>query len=593
MLRTDWKYYIDAVEVNPSRTDKTQIRYKHDDGEIFFTQEFNGDLTFTKSDYLIFKADYDLNDYCKRYEFIIEQKCNHVYQVTYIGSFSLLDGEFDFDKCTFKVKPTLEDKYSCLKLNEDTTINLLDAAVTKYTLTSDYYTYIEFNHNNALQEMVLLTTMDGLFRYNDDCSHTYSVNIYAREVVVLPERLTPDETWTEWDQVVARNNREVPEGFIKWVRNLDYVTITIAAGDIVITCDSSYDSNQDYSLLSDFIKVVVEGIPPVVYVYRTRAYYKYTFLNSLVFLNAEITYINCIKLVDAINFAKDQCSVGDLQSEFFTNATNPVTGIASKTNNIYLIQKSDAKRPSASEQATKGETTWKELMTAIQNYFNVKWYLDVDSNLKIEHISTILKSTGIDITVNPYLKTTANKKKFKFDKNLIYKFEQWNISEAYYEDFKGLPITYSDNCTKKDGKFDSKNYDTGEYMTDLGYLQNKPDKVSDTGFIIVACDANDKIINETGILSGNTILNGSLAISLLHDNYWRHERIFLTGTMNGVSETFESAIKLKQLDKINIIKCCDVDFDPIETINTDLGTAIVENASFNLFDNKLELDLYV
>jgi hypothetical protein len=588
MNRTDWKYYIDAVEVTPAGTDKTSVRYKHDDGEIFFTQEFNGNLIFTGSDYLILKADYDLGNYCKKYELIIEQKCNHIFEVHSMGFFSLLDGEMDLDRCTFKVKPTIEDKYTCIKRNEDVTVNILDTSIQRHVITADCYSYIEF-WTSALSEMDNLVTISGEWEKLGGGYYTRNQTIYAREAVILPDRITPDSTWVEWDGAgPGYNAKEVPELYKKWIRGLDYVTVTVNAGDIFIHWDEAYLNDTTLNYQGKIVQVVSPTE-----IYQSQLFFKYTFLQTCFFLSAEIDYINCVKLTDAVNFAKNQCSIGDLQSQFFTNATNPVTGIASKTNNIYLIQKSDAKRPGASEQATKGETTWKDLMTAIQNYFNVKWCLDDSANLIIEHVSTIVKNSGLDLTVAPYAVRVANKRKFKWDKNLVFKSEQWNVSEAKGEDFKGLPISYSDDCTVKDGKYESKTYDLQDYITDIGFVQAQPDKVSDTGFVIVACDVNDKIINETGILSGKTEINGHLSLSSLHDNYWRHERIFLSGTMNGIAETFESALKLRQLDKINIVKCCDVDFDPSETINTALGVANVESAEYNFFDGKLNLDLYV
>lgn len=591
-MNNNWTYYLDAVtEVNPAGTDKTSIGYKHGDEEIFFTQEFNGDLIFTGADYLIFKADYDLGNYCKRYDIYMVQKCTPLPIIQYVVHFSLNDGEMDLDRCTYKVKPTTIDKYSCIKRNEDVTINLLDSSIARHTITSDCYTYIEFAPTQ-LQEMDLLASISGQWEKTTGGYSTRSQNIYAREAVILPDRITPDDTWVEWDKSnTGFNAKEVSEFHTKWVRGLDYVTITVNAGDILIHYDEAYMNDVTYNYAGKIFQI--DSGPLIPDIYFSHLYFRYSFLNTCYFLNAETNYINCIKLTDAINFAKDQCSINDLQSEFFTNATNPVTILASKTNNIYLIQKSDAKRPGASGQATKGETTWKDLMTAIQNYFNVKWYINDTSNLVIEHISTITKNAGLDLTVSPYVERLANKRKFKWDKNFIFKSEQWNITEAKGDDFKGLPIVYSDDCTVKDGKYESKTYDVQDYITDIGFIQSQADKVSDQGFVIVACDVNDKIINETGILSGKTEINGHLALSSLHSNYWRHERIFLTGTMNGAAETFQSAIKLRQLDKLSIVKCCDVDFNPEETINTALGVANLEGAEYNFLDGKLTLDLYV
>lgn len=602
MLRTDWRYYIDATEVHPSGDNKAAIRYKHDDGEIFFTQEFNGDLTFTKSDYLIFKTDYDLGDYCKRYEFYIEQKCNGTYYVVFMGFFSLLDGEFDLDRCTFKVKPTIEDKYSCLKLIEDVEINLM--TLPKHTITLNQVTSYEFSYYQSagfFQDSTDLGIFQGTWwEYESAGEILFSVHIYAREVIILKEGETPVGTgWNAPNEICYQILNQVPcslqtlnyqeptAGSVKWVRNTSYNPITLLSSDFIMHWDNAtYDNDTTLKNVGEII-----FYNPLFY---THFYFKKTYMANLYSVYNTIDFINAIKLTDAVNLLVSQCDeIGALQSEFFTNSTNPVTGIASKTNNIFLLQNSDVKRPDASQAATIGKITWKDFISIIQNYFNVKSYIDNDSNIVIEHISTIQKSEGLDITVNPYTKTTSQKRKFKFDKNLISKYEHWNTEKMSNIDFVGTDIFYADDCTKKDGKHDAKNYDLKDVVTDINYILKDPEKTNDEGFVLVACDVNNIIINAQGALTCNVKENGYLSISNLHNEFWKHERIFLNGNMNGLQQTFLSALKLRQLEKLNIIKCCNTEFDPVDTINTELGTANVESATFNLFDNKLELDLYV
>jgi hypothetical protein len=598
MLRTDWRYFLEETQVFPSGDDKLNISYSHEEDEIFFTLTLSGEITFKGSDYTQFKTDYDAGEYCKVYTLYIEQKCIAGYEVKFLSQFSLFEGKFDFDRCTYKVTPTIQDTYSCIKRNQDTTIDLLNDTVTRHLITADYYSTLElyvFGNIDLDQACEIVTVINGTMQTDDEaCIFNYPLTIAAREVIVLPKSFRkPDDTWLDWDgndTVYLMNPVSIPKNYVKYVRDLTYVEpITINAGDIVLSHLESYMNSPDYLFMMQ-IGVLTDCGGSDAW-HWGNVLISYDFKERLRFVTTELQYKNAISLVDSLAYAASQCAdVEAFQSAFFTAETNPVTLTASRTANIYLIQKSDAKRPMATQEATKGEITWGNLINTVCNYFNCRWWIE-DNTLRIEHISTIVKNYGIDLTVSPYSETTINRNRISFDTNRILKSESWNTFEYGNDDFKGLPITYADDCTTIGGKYNTKTYELSDIMTDLGYIQLNSDESSDTGFCMIACDGSDKVINEVGKITGNTIINGHLSIANLHDLYHRHNRVWLNGTLNGTSVLFESALKLRKLEPLSIVKCCDTEFNAIDSVTTALGTANVDSASYDLFSNKIKLDL--
>ena len=98
---------------------------------------------------------------------------------------------------------------------------------------------------------------------------------------------------------------------------------------------------------------------------------------------------------------------------------------------------------------------------------------------------------------------------------------------------------------------------------------------------------------EVGQLSGGNIRNGHLSSANLQYHYHRHNRIFLTGTMNGggasPTTTFLSAQPHKLQTEIEFPVCCDDDPDPMNQIRTELGEGKVK--SMNKTKNSVIVEL--
>lgn len=603
MQRTDYRFTLtrdtDTFEATPIGFFDGNFKYEQQEGQLFFRMKYDGNLIFKGSDYAYFKTRYDLNAYCDLYEILIEKYDGSNYVVFWSGYFSMTDCKFDFEKCQVIVTPVVYDKYSCLLRNSENEINLLEDAPTvlngaiKTTLEIELI-YTTSNDNTPYyQQMYFLNnfTLDaGEYTPGD-----YVFRVSGREAINIAENVVLGDGWILWDGNDNRtdyrtiiNRLEPIEGYNKWVRSASYTTWLPVIFDKppIVNFTLHYESLTDKENWVNYGQFKTTTGEIYTIGFHNSVFENETYNNNPVLQYRGYSLIESLtKIIKAICTDFDESTI---TSTFFTNSTNPTTNAASESNNLYLIQNSDAKRPNASNPATKGLLNFKDLMTDLYVYFQVWWYLDDNNNLVIKHQSEIENIPGINITLSPYIKTTAHKKYIEFNKSLIYRYEKWDLNNTDTIDFVGLPIEYDELCSGKEDPR-TKTYN-GQITTDLGHIQQHQDDVSDEGFTLVAAPGG-VIQNRVGLISSRLQANEWLSISRLHNNYWRHNRILRTGKLNGVDTTFISFQKIRKIQEQNIILC--EDFDPLKSVTTELGSAIVNEATFFPLDSKLTLNLSI
>jgi hypothetical protein len=612
MQRTDYRFTLtrdtDTFEVFPEGFFAGSFKYEQEEGQLFFRRNYNGELSFRSSDYEYIKSRYDAGNYCDIYELLIEKKVSGVYQVDWSGYFSMTDGKFDFEKCRYKVNPIVQDKYSCVLRNWENEYNILNlnkSTVYGYGQTLLFFvSYFDPAPPSSFNcGLDLIKTKTITYRVCDELCEEVAIGVtaglYATQLKIIEKGVTPSGAgWNKWDE--GDNCDQYLTAFIREKIN-DY--------DVYFRSFLSYNSapgDDDVVLISDICQSDCSSLSNTPndlgytgkwYKAQSRSglsfWVKSSFYNGYKIDTEHVIGYRGIKLTDAVKFLLNETcsSTYDLISDFLTSSTNPVTGISSKTNNIFLVQKSDAKKPSSSNPATIGNMSFEQMMNNLYSMFQLWWYIDDSDNIVIVHQSEIENNPGINITVSPYIAMTAHKKSIDFDKGLLYRFEKWTFMESKNEDFIGMPIEYAELCTIKDSNNKTKSYEVDSFTTDLAFIQTGFDKISDEGFLVVAADSSNYIINEAGEISGLTQINGHLSLANLHNNYWRHNRILSTGLMNGAQEIFLSTQKIRKLQEQQIVYCGE--FDPMEQVTTELGNANVNEAEFFPLDNKLILNLSI
>jgi hypothetical protein len=626
-----FRFTLSSITVNPQNFGQCSKKYEKENEEIFFRESFNGELIFVDEDFTIFKTAYDDNQLCTNYEILIEKKCSADWIVDWIGYFLLIDGKFDFTNCTYTVTPKKYDKYNCLIKNKEVKVNILNVgSETVNSPTTSFYlffnlflsppvTYLPLTIDVKCYEYLTSTPVTFYhiatrYIYYPEFETGVNVGIYAAEIKYLPIYATIAGTWT---YLVSNDYYK-----IYW-RNWNTFNTTPSDDELLVwpvSTDGIYEDPNEIGYIGHYT-MVYKNLGVVIW--AKSSWYSGVKLDTInridykaVNLNKVIRYI--LNKLCPEDFDLNQA----FESDFFLNATNPVTGDPSCTNNIYLIQNSDANDPFASNPATIGEITFLDLMTWLRVMYQVYWDISDLGIFQLKHISEIVGGIGIDLINHPEVEGLSS---ISWNVDELYEKEKLIMQDKGGNDFIGLPITYNLNCTNENIK---------EYLcsciTDLAYVQIKPDiepytissdiylyilgtyppeyitiagiiatcerksfDVPSEGFIMVSTDGGSPIISvniEVGrITMYNAQINGHLSVANLMYHYWMHNRVLIEGNMNNSDETFLSSQKQKVFNEIEII--LNEEFDPKDYITTTLGNADVKEASYNWNTNTLKLNL--
>lgn len=289
-------------------------------------------------------------------------------------------------------------------------------------------------------------------------------------------------------------------------------------------------------------------------------------------------------------------------SDFFginadsTAPSNTPYDEASENLQDYLwFQKSDVKRPQASNIATSGKTSFKKIMEVLQVMHNVRYRI-AGNELRIEHVSYFSSSAGLDLTAAPYSNYIDGKTSTTYDNTDAAKSERWEWMETVSPMFTCIPIRYAEECLLSDAQ-DEISYPAQEMNSDVLYIQGNPDRVDDKGFVPIAAYRNGSdyyLVQETNLVDSNLYPNSHLAWANLLAHYHTYERLYPTGTMNGDPVTFDSSRRRKVGEPLEIIlsnaSYWDV-FSAGDSVETVIGVGEVTRAEYDTLNCRLNLNI--
>ena len=552
-----YKYYatsrIGTRQLTPFGKLKVSGEKSVNDFRRGYVQKFTGRLTFTGEDFNWFYSLETTTYRCEAIAVSISKYCAGIYVDDWqTGTISFNSGDWDLDQCKVSFEIEVEDKYTCYEDNKDTELNLLN--------------YITGSRQT-------ITLISGTLDYYS-CTRTYDGGV-TEDPDPCPQ--PTGSGWTLYHLKIEINYIGSP-GRVEYY---DYARYDLGGGEYApaivygpvseYLSDGSGSSNETTWQISgadESINEIDNGMP-------LRDVFQ-TFINE-----------HCEDLV--------------LKSDFFqwnpddVTDINYVTGEESKVLNLILFQKSDVKRPNVSSNATIAEISFEDLLKNICIIFNMQWDIQ-GSDFIIEHYSFWQQDDGLDLTESRYAKFVRFKNKYSYATDKMPKYERFKFMEADGADFRGRDITYESACVNKKQGTDEQIYEADLFTTDitmcLSNTASDSAKVSDDGFVLVACDEDNFVLTEAPILTGDYQVNNTLGWAQLHRDYHKHGRVLLEGFMNGALTTFLSSIKTKQQEKLSIPLCCDDDFDPYDLITTGLGEdADVLQYDIDLSTDMLELQL--
>lgn len=290
-------------------------------------------------------------------------------------------------------------------------------------------------------------------------------------------------------------------------------------------------------------------------------------------------------LEDVMNFLCTSlgCGIKGVKSDFFewnppgdapgyVAGINYVTGQANQVSEITILQKSDAKDPSASDPATIGELSLREALSMLWTMFRVQWDIDPANYLRIEHYSYWRNANGLDSTAVE----SAEALIYSGDQYEVPKIERGVWMEARDRDFVGKDIVYSGPCVTQE-KDAEQVHSPGDITTDISLVLNEPDLIDPLGFVLLACfddGSQYNVIIEYGAITGNYVSNAPLSWANLMRDFWTYDRYLWTARMNGEQTVFDGTIPRYSQDEEVMVKCqgCDIlDFDADKLVKTRLG----------------------
>lgn len=556
-------------ELTPLGIDKLAKSWNRDSEQVYYRETLEGDLLFIGADFAFLFAHETGPTRCDLIPFVVQKHCASGWQDQYSGSLSTSDGEWNVSSCSLKIKAQQADEYSCLTSKWEEKINILGYSINNKTVTP----------------------VEGVLEYQlcDTDATPGSVSSPYWCGAGIPE----DFGWAPMYDLLEHISGGLDHWRTMWVRETKTVL-------------SSVTLTSPWILISDNGTNRVYARPALLYNYQDLtnvandivSWYTYDVVGAGVFP----TFDNGVHLNELLTLMLSQaCPSLTLKSNFYQSnpdtisGVNYVTGLNSTVRDLILFQKSDIRRSGASQNATKAMLSLKELLNALKVMHNVRYKIE-GSVFRLEHLSYFSNTLGLNLNLSTYANYVRGKQIYTYDKSRMPKYEEFKMREATYLDFVGLPISYDSYCVNQDSKNNKQSYSTDAILTDVqGVLDQSSDTENLEGIVMIATAPVSgglyAMLSEPGILEPTTRPNNSQALAQLHRDYHRHGRILDTGNMNGVATAFLSTIQTKKGAKLSVPLCCGDTFDPQNMVSTMLGDGQVDQASYNLLTEMLELQL--
>lgn len=551
--------------VNPYNGKDAKLSWNREDERRYDFKKELKELTLVGEDYRFFAALETSENRCNLQSLTVILDCNG-YEADYFtlfkGTFSMSSGKWDLDRCTVKFEIDPLDPYTPLEDNDEDH-NILEYTILQQPfgqpqtvnlgLTIGIEAYACFSNGGT--PLCNQTTLDnGLWGFYKQRNFGFGVvfKVYTRQYLICPCDYTPSSDWTLLE---ACEDDEM-----KYIRY--YVP-----GDTELV-DLSDD--LDLSNLSTPISSIDNGR----------------------------------KLKDVMQELLRRASglvVGpSVVSDFFQwnpqnpTQTNYVTGELNKFSNLIIFQKSDVKRPNTSNNATVGEISFFDLLEQLCEIFNLGYKM-IGDTFRIEHISWFETDLGINLLSIDNKKLLNGTRQYSYDKTKLPKYEKFEFMESGSADFVGTNIVYDSNCVNNDEENRSETK-IDRITTDVIYCLQNPDPdsdVADDGFVIMACDENNNLLSEPGILENNNVVNNVLSWAHLHRDYWKHGRVLPQGIMNNEATDFLSVKPTIKQDQFSAIMDCEdlKVFNPLDKLNGSLGWGFLESAELQLSKCAMTIDL--
>jgi hypothetical protein len=579
-MLTGYTFFVDdgvtETEVFP-RVNTLVFNDTPDDTNKFYRKVLQTRMIFAGDDYTLLKAEEDAAT-CSVWDFIIKYQTAEVFR-GFIRFNTSSIAEIDVSNCRINVKVQSSDDYTCFLRAWDDEINIFIGTSTNAVLT--HYGTIECETcidiiAEPSYPLLSVPFAECSPALDDADGWTITSNVADS---VFPDEVEPPPiglTTIYCRQFVddASHVAEPPgDGWINvtggWART---ITATMDLATSALTPNGANELIQAF--FTPGLDLTDEDAPVI-----------NTIDNGVLLNDILETFIPCSLTVVSDFF--------NINPDATAPANTPYTYADENLQNIIVWQKSDVKRPGASNNATNGKWNFKSLLTQLRVLFNVRFRV-VGTDFRIEHVSYFEDATsnGEDLATD-HPDRILGKHSYQIDDAKVPKSERWQFMEAVSEAFTGEPITYT--CFSDESKAED-TFVADRVNCDIPELTNSPDSYQDDGFVFGACHEDGGtyyLITSENPLDSTLYLNGPLCIPNLLANLHTYERPLISGTLNGAPTTFDSAIRRKRQTAL-VIPFGAADYfawNPADLVNTQMGWGEVDNASWNAATCQLTLNV--
>ena len=578
-----YKVFIDTIERNPTNLGSLSINFEKEEenGALFFRKALSDSLIFKGVDYEYFAG---ITDICQEIDIDIQQDCGSGYVSVFVGVTAITKCSFNPNRCTVTVEVAVQDDYTCILDNIDKEVNILEEPNRQDGVQVNSFQSFQFRLFDT--GALIPPTSSWSFTGASFTSATgEGFFVWGRKITTtncvagVPQAPPDDGSGLVWTLLIDACGATGTSTYFRQLTAAEKTNISSNLAyteDVVPNCPPAAAAPALSTLIATLTQV--------------------TSCVSAYLLNSAATTVNIQNgrlLTDVIDFilSENGCTQ-TLLSDFFTNVTNPVTGLnPSTTNELILYEKSDIVRPTASEKASKSIATFGQLMNDLSTLFNVRWNVS-GTDLIIEHISDLAQSVGLDLTTYQGGKWIKNKSQFDYLDAEIPLEEKYKFPvDTIGIDFAGYPIEYSSTCSTLNESI----YQTQLIETEFSRIYDNSNEGLD-GLVLVA----PFTLNATGVFSSKAENgritnifqpNAPLGYGALLPDYHTWDRPLPNGDINNIATVMDSTKPLKQQQELIVPFCCVNDFNPIELVRTNLGDGQVLEASYNLKTKSLNLTL--
>lgn len=236
---------------------------------------------------------------------------------------------------------------------------------------------------------------------------------------------------------------------------------------------------------------------------------------------------------------------------------NYVTGQSNLLNNIYVLHSTDLK-PDVELNSNDNilEISYKDFFDDLNIGYNdsLIWFMDENKNLHIEHKKFTDRIENFINILDINLNVIGDYSSYDFDKDKIYARTEIESINSGYIDFLKSTIEFKKIVSNKRGKDLVKEITSKYISTDIQYAIENPTNLKN-GMILCATETVDGEIvvrYGTGSKTGQSVLNGDLALSTTLATYGNYEGVWRDGKINGKDIRFKYTLKIKKGADINL-----------------------------------------